>query len=241
MVGLGEALAVGEVRGGGSGRGVLGVDAGEAGRGIGEFDLVTCVADFDESAMACGCGGEQPGCFGGVPAEHVTDARDVGGWCELLLESSSPVAGPAWTDSGQRREERPLKHRVRGETRVVPRPPALTALLRVHLESFGNGPDVLLVRGVRGGEMSKTTYCRVWRKARVAALSADEVRSPFARRPYNLRHAAVSTWLNAGVPPTQVAAWALHSVAVLLQISAKCLSGQEDAARRRIDAALRGD
>jgi hypothetical protein len=40
------------------------------------------------------------------------------------------------------------------------------------------------------------------------------------------------------VPATQVAAWAGHSVAVLLQIYAKCLVGQEDAARRRIDAAL---
>lgn len=46
------------------------------------------------------------------------------------------------------------------------------------------------------------------------------------------------TWLGAGVPPTQVAEWAGHSVAVLLQIYAKCLAGQEDAARRRIEAAL---
>ena len=39
-----------------------------------------------------------------------------------------------------RREERPLKHRARGETRVVPCPPALTALLHAHLDSFGAGP-----------------------------------------------------------------------------------------------------
>jgi site-specific recombinase XerD len=162
------------------------------------------------------------------------------GWGELLLESSSPVAGPAWTDTGRRREERPLKHRARGETRVVPCPPALTALLHAHLESFGNGADGLLFRGIRGGEMSESTYCRVWRKARVAALTADEARSPLARRPYDLRHAAVSTWLNAGVPATQVATWAGHGVAVLLQIYAKCLVGQEDAARRRIDAVLGG-
>ena len=62
--------------------------------------------------------------------------------------------------------------------------------------------------------------------------------SPLARRPYDLRHAAVSTWLNAGVPPTQVAEWAGHSVAVLLQIYAKCLAGQEDVARQRIAQAL---
>jgi integrase len=59
--------------------------------------------------------------------------------------------------------------------------------------------------------MSESTYCRVWRKARVVALSADEARSPLARRAYDLRHAAVSTWLNAAVHATQVAAWAGHS------------------------------
>ena len=36
------------------------------------------------------------------------------------------------------------------------------------------------------------------------------------------------------------AAWAGHSVAVLLHIYAKCIVGQEDAARRRIDTALEG-
>ena len=59
-------------------------------------------------------------------------------------------------------------------------------------------------------------------------------------RPYDLRHAAVSTWLNAGVPSTQVAEWAGHSVAVPLQIHAKCIAGQEDAARRRIAQAAAG-
>jgi hypothetical protein len=43
-----------------------------------------------------------------------------------------------------------------------------------------------------------------------------------------------------GVPSTQVGEWAEHSVAVLLQIYAKCVAGQEDAARRRIAQALAG-
>jgi hypothetical protein len=68
-------------------------------------------------------------------------------------------------------------------------------------------------------------------------LSPDDVRSPLAARPYDLRHAAVSTWLNAGVPSTQVAEWAGHSVGVLHQIYAKVIVGQEDAARKRIAAA----
>ncbi len=35
--------------------------------------------------------------------------------------------------------------------------------------------------------------------------------SPLARRPYDLRHAAVSLWLNSGVPATEVARRAGHS------------------------------
>lgn len=177
------------------------------------------------------------------PGEAVTlRAADLrlpdDGWGELLLTGSTPEAGASWTDNGRRREERELKHRARGETRSVPSPPPLTVLLRAHLAEHGTTPDGRLFRGVRGGDLPEGTYCRVWRKARASALTAEEVVSPLARRPYDLRHAAVSTWLNAGVPSTQVAEWAGHSVGVLHQIYAKCIVGQEDAARERIAAAL---
>jgi integrase len=60
-----------------------------------------------------------------------------------------------------------------------------------------------------------------------------------ARQPYDLRHACLSTWLNGGVYPTQVAEWAGHSVDVLLRIYAKCVVGQDQLAKRRISEALR--
>jgi hypothetical protein len=41
-----------------------------------------------------------------------------------------------------------------------------------------------------------------------------------------------------GVPATQVAEWAGHSVHVLLKVYAKCIEGQDEAARRRIQEAL---
>jgi len=44
--------------------------------------------------------------------------------------------------------------------------------------------------------------------------------------------------LDAGVPPTQVAEWAGHSVNVLLRVYAKCVYGQDEASRQLIDAAL---
>ena len=82
------------------------------------------------------------------------------------------------------------------------------------------------------------TYNRLWDRARQAALTPEQYASPLAARPYDLRHAAVSTWLNGGVPAVQVAELAGHSVAVLLRIYAKCLDGQEATAVQRIEDAL---
>ena len=50
--------------------------------------------------------------------------------------------------------------------------------------------------------------------------------------------AAVSLWLNSGVPATEVARRAGHGVAVLLKIYAHCIDGQADAANQRITDAL---
>jgi integrase len=69
------------------------------------------------------------------------------------------------------------------------------------------------------------------------AASSNSV-ARVSRRPYDLRHACVSTWLGSGVPSAQVAEWAGHSVAVLHQICAKVLAGQEASARDRIERAL---
>jgi hypothetical protein len=75
-------------------------------------------------------------------------------------------------------------------------------------------------------------------------ISTNDHRERVSRRtygplcPYDLRHAPGSTWLNAGIPPTQVAEWAGHSVAVLLRVYAKCIAGQEDGARHRVAVAL---
>ena len=60
----------------------------------------------------------------------------------------------------------------------------------------------------------------------------------YSFRPDDLRHACVSTWHNAGVAATQVAEWAGQSVDVLLRIYAKCVEGQDEAAKKRIAAAL---
>ena len=42
----------------------------------------------------------------------------------------------------------------------MPCAPELTALLHEHLEAFGTGLDGLLFRGVPGGQLAESTYCR---------------------------------------------------------------------------------
>lgn len=81
----------------------------------------------------------------------------------------------------------------------------------------------------------------MFHESRAEAFTTQEASSPLLDVPYALRHAAVSTWLNAGVAPAQVAEWAGHSVAVLLRIYAKCIAGQQDEAMRRISDATQDD
>jgi integrase len=106
------------------------------------------------------------------------------------------------------------------------------------MDTFGADTEGRLFTGERGGALAGVTYTRMWARAREAALTPEQFASPLARRPYDLRHAAVSTWLNGGVAPTQVAEWAGHSVEVLLRSYAKCLDGGEKTAQARVTAAL---
>jgi integrase len=75
-------------------------------------------------------------------------------------------------------------------------------------------------------------------EARKTALTPAQYGSPLGRRPYDLRHAAVSLWLNFGVPATEVVRRAGHGVAVLLKIYTHCIDGRADAANQRITDAL---
>jgi integrase len=159
-------------------------------------------------------------------------------WGMLRFCSAAPEAGAEWTDDGQIRDHRHLKSRPVGEWRRVPTPPPLTRLLRAHLRDFGGARGGRIFAGVQGRELASITYRRAWTKARLDTLTAAEAESPLAGRVYDLRHACVSTWLNGGIPPAQVAEWAGHSVAILLKIYAKCLDGQDDIAKRRIEDAL---
>jgi integrase len=160
------------------------------------------------------------------------------GWGELALGQSRPAAGKRWTDSGEVHDRRGLKHRGVKDVRIVPIPPVLVDILREHLHTYGTGPDGRLFQSPNGGVVGSSTYYRVWAQARDYAFTPAQVASPLAGRPYDLRHAAVSLWLNGGVPATEVAERAGHSVDVLLRVYAKCIDGQRDKINKTIDGLL---
>jgi site-specific recombinase XerC len=129
--------------------------------------------------------------------ENLESLPDLGGG-ELILTGSEPRSGTWWTDSGSARQRRELKHRPRGETRPVPIHPELVVLLSQHLRKYPPGPDGRIFTGPRGGVFNDRAYLKIFHQARAAAFTPRESASLLARRPYDLRHAAVSTWLNAG-------------------------------------------
>jgi integrase len=160
------------------------------------------------------------------------------GWGRLHLTRTAPEAGKRYTDSGELHDDKGLKHRPDDEVRPIPIPPELAEILRWHIGEFGVTPDGRLFRQLNGNVVGSSTYTQVWRAARDLALVPEQAASPLAGRPYDLRHAAVSLWLNGGVPAPTVARRAGHSVDVLLRVYANCIDGDDEIANQRISRVL---
>ena len=117
--------------------------------------------------------------------------------------------------------------------------PELVAILSDHIDNFGVAGDGRVFSTDRGHVIASTAVSDVWGEARTRGLSPVQVASPLAGRPYDLRHAAVSLWLNAGVLATEVTERAGHSVEVLLRVYSKYRDEGEAIANKRIGIALR--
>lgn len=170
--------------------------------------------------------------------QDCTLPKKKGAWGTLCLAGAAPYAAPLWTDSGEDSPRKALKHRAKNESRTVPACPQLVEHLKAHIEEFGTAEDGRLFVRADGGLIRYATFASVWNMTRAAVLTPVQYESPLAKRPYDLRHACVSTWLNAGVAAPQVAEWAGHSVEMLLSTYTKCIDGQEQLSRQRIETAL---
>ena len=171
-------------------------------------------------------------------ADLILPARGRG---TIILAAACPRTGSAWTGTGTPFEPRGLKHRPDGAIRVVPIPPVLADMLRQHLRASGTAPDGRLFCGARGGMLSESVYGRAWHAARLAALGPGLAATSLARRPYDLRHAALSLWLNATGEPAEVAARAGASARVLQDTYLHCIDSRQDLASQRIEDALDTD
>ena len=180
------------------------------------------------------------------PEEAVALRRDdlilpAHGRGTIILTATCPRTGTAWTSTGTPHEARGLKHRPDGTIRVVPIPPVLARILHRHLRDHGTTPDGRLFCGARGGMLSESVYGRTWHAARQAALGPELAATALARRPYDLRHAALSLWLNATGAPAEVAARAGNSARVLHDVYLHCIDSQQDHVSQRIEEALDAD
>ena len=165
------------------------------------------------------------------------------GWGRLVFSEASTAAGRDFTNDGMVHEDRGLKGRSRQArsrmaVRNVPIPPEMVHLLREHMDRFGTAEDGRLFRTENGTPIQPSTYWQVWVKTRALALTPQQLATPLMRRPYDLRHSGVTWRLNSGVPATEVAAWAGHSVEVLMRVYARCVAGLEDVWIARMDASL---
>jgi integrase len=160
------------------------------------------------------------------------------GWGGLTLRETRPVSGKQWTDSGERHDRRGLKAREASTDRPVPIPAVLVTILQTHLNEFGTAKEGRVFGNERGGLVGSSTYWRVWEEAREYALPPERVDSPLAGRPYDLRHACITRWLNAGVPIAEVARRVGNSPEVIHRRYHGCIDGHEEAANVKITQAL---
>ena len=135
------------------------------------------------------------------------------GWGRVDLAASAARAGKDWTDDGTARQPRGLKHRAQHETRSIPIPPDPGPAAPQPPQAVRHRTRRRIFFTVRGVLIQDSAYSAVWADARAAALPPAQQASPLARRPCDLRHAGVSLALKVGVPATEVARRAGHSVA----------------------------
>ncbi len=152
------------------------------------------------------------------------------GWGTLNLTKSTSRTATAWTDTGDTRDQRGLKHRAAGTTRNVPIPPQLVAKLR---ETIGDKTQGHIFVTKKRRIYSDSTISRHWNKSRNLHNLTDEL-----RRIYDLRHLCASTWIAAGLPITEIASRLGHSSEVCLRVYAHTIETHRDYYNEMIERQL---
>ena len=115
--------------------------------------------------------------------------------------------------------------------RSIPIPEVLVAMLRDWIATKQIGEHELMFRTRNDNRPTHSNWARTWQRA----LRQTGHKS---LRVYDIRHAAATTWLGAGVPLGEVARRMGHSVETLVSTYVGALTGDEQVANQRIDDAL---
>ena len=160
------------------------------------------------------------------------------GWGRLLVHRARPVAGKAWTDSGELHDDRPLKQKAEGEVKIVPIPPTLVKMLQDHIASFGVAKDGRIFSNERGGLVTASTYTRAYREARELVFPPYLYETSLAADPYDLRHAGISLGLAATRDAVLIAERSGTSAEVIMKRYAWVLDDKDAAANEAIEREL---
>lgn len=168
--------------------------------------------------LVLGDGGLRMGEAVALRRRDIEFTKRGGAWVSVRTTISR---APSQYAEGKATTERPTKGRATVVTRRTYLSAETAAILRSHLEHFvGAGPDAFVFTGKRGGRLCADTHLRtVWQPAMDLAFPAGHRLAQLRR--HDLRHAAVTAWLRAGVPPKQcqkMGGW--RSLKVMLDVYA---------------------
>lgn len=185
--------------------------------------------------------GLRPGEAAGLQLGDVElpDTDGAVGWL-TVRRTLRPVAD-RWLLDGEDCDHGPLKGRGSDEERRVPVPTALVPVLRAHIAQYRDSAtlDSPVFISVGGSPIDPSRFKRdVWVKA-VPTLWTS---GPLARlRRHDLRHAACSMWLQAGVALKLACQWSGHAtLSVFLDVYQGLMPSDEEVGLARLEEFLAG-
>lgn len=227
-------------------------------------DLVLSPVEVVVLAVACGaCGSWGPEVVAFVLVMGICGLRPNEAVGLTVGDLDLPPEGPGWVRTARTRrpvadrwlgpdedaEWGPLRDRDVTEPRRAPVPAWLVPVLRTHLDLFRpgtSGRDLVFAHRERPYDLSVFDR-EVWRPARAnvfpkePGLGADDPLQPERSRlrRHDLRHAACSLWLQAGVDVTVCQAWSGHRrLGDFLAVYGGIMPAREAKGLRMLDAAL---
>ncbi|MCP4959114.1 MAG: tyrosine-type recombinase/integrase, partial [Actinomycetia bacterium] len=177
--------------------------------------------------------------FGGLRTSEAAGLRVAGldlpdcGWGTAPPRGALPSPGTLYTNTGETREQKGLKHRPDTAVRPVPVPPPLVERLRSHLDRWPTETG-LVFSNAAGRSVTPENYGKVWNREK--AKLWPEGHRLAGTDPYDLRHTAATAMIRARVPLPEIGRRLGHSVDVLLRVYAGVFDDEQERSNTAFEA-----